>query len=315
MPWRETRDPYGIWVSEVMLQQTQVGTMTPYYARWMARFPTFEALAEAEEQDVLAYWQGLGYYRRARNLLAGARQIVEQGVPQSREEWLKIPGVGRYTAGALSSITLGLAEPVVDGNVERVYARLTADDSVSRELHERAWKWATANMDSKRPGDWNQSLMELGATVCKPLNPACQSCPVKQWCCAYQSGRVGELPTKAITQKVIRISNQVWVPVYAGLFGVRQIPSGQWWEGMWEFPRSGDEAELRNAVGAGWAEALGEVRFSVTHHRITMAASLIRCESAMERLRWLTFEQLADLPMPAPQRRVIKLAVHYLGTS
>ena len=315
MPWRETRDPYGIWVSEVMLQQTQVATMTPYYDRWMGRFPTFQALAAADEQEVLAHWQGLGYYRRARNLLLGARKICVTGVPKTREEWLAVPGVGRYTAGALSSITLGLAEPVVDGNVERVYARMAKDPAVGRELHENAWKWAAKHMDPQRPGDWNQSLMELGATICKPLNPNCPLCPVKQWCCAFQTGRVSELPTKPIKQKAIQIRQHVWVPEHNGLLGLRQIPGGQWWEGMWEFPRALEEEELREAVGAGWPLALGTIRFSVTRHRITMLASLIRCEEPAEGLKWLPIEELTSLPVPASQRRVIKLALPILGTS
>ncbi len=307
MPWRETRDPYSVWVSEVMLQQTQVVTMTPYYERWMARFPTFAALADADEQEVLALWQGLGYYRRARNLHAGARQITAQGVPATRDAWLSIAGVGRYTAGALCSITLGLAEPVVDGNVERVYARMNEDGAADRQLHANAWNWATSHMHADRPGDWNQSLMELGATVCKPVNPECPKCPVQAWCGAHQSGRVSEFPAKGIRRKAIQMKQSVRVPVYEGLLGVRQIPAGKWWEGMWEFPCGSSE------MHGGSIQPLGQIRFSVTHHRITMDATLHHCESAAEGLRWLSAADLAELPMPAPQRRVLKLAVLVLA--
>jgi A/G-specific adenine glycosylase len=317
LPWRQTKDPYAIWVSEIMLQQTQVVTVIPYFDRWMSRFPTVAALAAADEQEVLSLWQGLGYYRRCRLLLEGARQVASLGVPGTVEGWLGIPGIGRYTAGAIASIALELPAPVVDGNVERVYARLVGDASAGPELNAAAWKWAGKNLFKKRPGDWNQALMELGATVCKPVAPDCRSCPLSGRCVAFQSWRIDELPTKPPKVKIVRLRHAVWVPVFEGRFGLRQIPAGQWWEGMWEFPRADadglEPALLRQAVGPGWPESLGVVKHTVTNHRISIEASFVRCESQSPGLRWLAPEDLKDLPMPAPQRRILKLVLAHLG--
>jgi A/G-specific adenine glycosylase len=312
LPWRRTSDPYAVWVSEIMLQQTQVATVIPYWHRWMERFPTVEALAAAEEQDVLSLWQGLGYYRRCRFLLAGARWVCEHGMPSTAEAWLSVPGVGRYTAGAIASIANGARVPVVDGNVERVYARLTGDASADRALHEAAWTWAKKNLDRERPGDWNQALMELGATVCKPVAPSCDVCPLIDRCVARQSWRVEELPTKAALVKIIRLRQIVWAPICDGRFGLRQIPAGQWWDGMWEFPRvpadgSVEPVELRRMVGEGWPESVGTIRHSVTNHRIAIDVYRVRCEVASSALAWFTREELTELPLPAPQRRVLKL--------
>jgi len=310
LPWRRTKDPYAIWVSEIMLQQTQVATVIPYWERWLARFPTVEALAEAEEQEVLALWQGLGYYRRCRLLREGARWVVEHGLPRGATAWRQVPGIGPYTAGAIASIAQGDPTPLVDGNVERVYARLTGDATVPPALTKNAWGWAAHVLYRPRPGDWNQALMELGATVCKPVKPDCTRCPLADRCVARLSWRVDELPTRAVKTKTVNLRHAVWVPTYEGRYGVRQIPPGSWWEGMWEFPRAddakGDEIpELRRLVGQGWLEDIGEVRHSVTYHRIVISASLVRCDSMSPELRWLDLEELKEIPMPNPQRKVL----------
>ena len=313
MPWRQTRDPYAIWVSEIMCQQTQVGTVIPYYERWLQRFPSSESLAAADEQHVLAAWQGLGYYRRARNLLAGARHVLDTGMPTCRDEWLKVPGVGRYTAGAISSITLNQKCAVVDGNVERVYARLTGDGANSAQLHRSCWTWAEAQVPPNRPGDWNQALMELGATICKPVQPLCQQCPIRASCKAFEQGSQEALPTKEEKRPVVRLQHHVWVPIYRGQLGVVQIPPGEWWQGMWEFPRSAEEGELVDIVGDYCPESIGEVRHTVTHHRITIVAARVHCTSPSPNLRWHSAEHLADLPMPAPQRRILNIALKTLS--
>jgi A/G-specific adenine glycosylase len=318
LPWRRTRDPYAIWVSEIMLQQTQVVTVIPYWLRWMERFPTVESLAAADEQDVLSLWQGLGYYRRCRMLLQGAKWVAINGMPATAEALEQVPGIGKYTAGAIASIAFDAVAPVVDGNVERVYARLTGDASAGKELKDAAWKWAARNLFKKRPGDWNQALMELGATICKPAIPDCKRCPLMDQCVAFQSWRVEDLPTKPPKVQIVRLKQLVWVPIYDGSFGVRQILAGQWWEGMWEFPRADaddslESEQLRAIVGAGWRESVGRINHSVTQHRIGIEVSFVRCEMPSTDLRWLTQEELLTLPMAAPQRKILKLVLAQLG--
>ena len=227
-----------------MLQQTGVATVVPFFERWMDRFPTVNDLAKANEQDVLSLWQGLGYYRRCRNLLAGARIIASDGWPVDAAAWLKIPGVGRYTAGAIASIALGEPAPVVDGNIERVYARLATDPATGDVLNRRTWEWARRELRQSTPGDWNQALMELGATVCTPTRPSCIQCPAAPACRALRDQTVDTLPTSGKRRSIIRLEFDVEVPVCDKSFGLRQIAAGQWWEGMWEFPRSPRERQL-----------------------------------------------------------------------
>lgn len=318
LPWRQTKDPYAIWVSEVMLQQTQVATVIPFWERWLKRFPTAEALASADEQDALAMWQGLGYYRRCRFLLQGAKWVAEHGLPTNAEEWQAVPGVGRYTAGAIASIAQGDPAPLVDGNVERVYARLTGDDASGPRLTKNAWDWAEQVLYRDRPGDWNQALMELGATICKPVSPLCAQCPLAERCVARLSWRVDELPTRAESRKTVHLRNTVWAPVFEGKLGVRQIPEGLWWQGMWEFPRADDSGdfeneELRTLIGPGWARQVGHVRHTVTHHRIAIDVSLVTVESPSPALRWLPPRELVEIPMPAPQRKILKMVLDVLA--
>lgn len=290
-----------------MLQQTQVATGLPYYERWMERFPTLESLASATEEDVLSAWQGLGYYRRARLLRTGAQYVNEHGWPTSAAEWLKVPSVGPYTAGALASITLGEAAAVVDGNVERVYARVCGDPAIGPQLHRAAWEWAKKIVDHRRPGDWNQSLMELGARVCKPAKPLCRECPVKEHCIAYQLDKTDLLPTRKVKPKPIEIVQHVWVPICNGRYGLRQIAPGKWWESMYEFPREDTEVALDELLPGAWREALGSVRHTVTNHRITLLASLVRLDHELPGLIWADRDELVKLPVPAPQRRILKM--------
>jgi A/G-specific adenine glycosylase len=192
LPWRRTRDPYRIWVSEVMLQQTRVEAAISYYERFLERFPSVGDLARAPLEEVLALWSGLGYYRRARQLHAAARQIAEAGeFPCTPDRLLELPGVGAYTAAAVASIAFGVAVPVLDGNVERVMARrlALADDPQRRAARERLLAAAAALLDPSRPGDSNQALMELGATLCLPQRPRCLLCPLRPGCAAANEGR------------------------------------------------------------------------------------------------------------------------------
>jgi A/G-specific adenine glycosylase len=309
LPWRRTKDPYAIWVSEVMLQQTQVSTVIPYYERWMQRFPTVHALAIAEEQEVLSMWQGLGYYRRCRLLHEGARFASTNGMPVSSAEWLKVPGVGRYTAGAISSIALSQATPLVDGNVERVYARLTGDRSPGKELESAAWRWASTMVPVASPGDWNQAIMELGACICKPASPVCTRCPVRDDCEAFAQRSQAELPVKTAKPQTVQLSEIVWIPYNQGSFGLSQIEIGEWWQGMWQFPRGNSDSELRLIVGSGGLEHAGAFTYHVTHHRIRMQAFVHRSDRRAEALTWLAETDLTALPMPSPQRKALRLAI------
>src|SRR5439155_3428552 len=199
LPWRNTRDPYPIWVSEVMLQQTQIATMLPFYQRFIDRFPSVGHLARAREAEVLAHWSGLGYYRRARHLLAAARSVMRRRagrIPRDEAAFGRLPGVGRYTRGAVLSIAFGLSLPALDGNVARVLSRLWAVPHSARDRRgsKALWELATALVPMRSPGDWNQALMELGATVCTPRSPRCAVCPVRGACLAFARDAVGRFP-------------------------------------------------------------------------------------------------------------------------
>ena len=200
LPWRqEPRDPYRTWVSEVMLQQTRVETVLRYYAPFLARFPHARVLAEAPEDALMKAWEGLGYYRRARLLQQGARHVAEKGMPRGFAEWREVPGVGPYTAGAVASLALGEPAPAVDGNVLRVWSRLTASslDVGTPAARREAEAWVMRHQPRDRAGPFNEALMELGATVCAPASPRCGACPLRAGCRAHALGRMTDFPVKA----------------------------------------------------------------------------------------------------------------------
>lgn len=307
LPWRRNRDPYSVWVSEIMCQQTTIAAVLPYFERWMGRFSSVESLSVASEDEVLSYWQGLGYYSRGRNLLAGAKMVVVQGWPEGYSGWKRVPGVGDYTAAAVASICLGEDVAVVDGNVERVFARVCADGSVGSARKTAAQKWANATLVRGRAGNWNQAVMELGALVCRPKNPDCGACPVSEWCKAFDEGRVGELPAASVKAPLVELNHSVWVPVWKGKFGVRRVPEGRWWQGMWEFPREDSEEALEAVVGSSARVKLGSFRHVVTQHKIWVEVSCVEVEGEGFGLTWVEREELDGLAMPAPMRRVIKM--------
>src|ERR1700690_1023269 len=206
LPWRNHSDPYAVWVSEIMLQQTRVETVIPYFNQWMVRFPTIKSLAEASEQDVLNLWEGLGYYSRARNLHKAARLIVEQDagqLPRDLDALRQLPGIGRYTVGAVASMAFGMDEPTLDGNIRRVFARvfnisLPADSSSGEKA---LWNLAAEHLPKGKAGDYNQALMDLGATICIPKNPRCSICPVMKVCQARMKGIQDQRPVLKPKQK------------------------------------------------------------------------------------------------------------------
>ena len=260
LPWRENRDPYRIWVSEIMLQQTRVAAVIPYYQRWMAELPDVAALAAVEEEKLLKLWEGLGYYSRARNLKKAAGVIMEQHggqFPRHYAELLKLPGIGEYTAGAIASIAFGERVSAVDGNVLRVAARNALlegdimDTRFRREMRQRMDQATPAN----RPGDFNQALMDLGATVCLPGGaPLCDACPLAGFCAAHAAGREQSLPVKRKKAPRRLEEMTVFLLLHQGRVALRKRPDTGLLAGLWEFPHvpgALDEA-CAGAVLAFW---------------------------------------------------------------
>jgi A/G-specific adenine glycosylase len=260
LPWRKTRDPYAIWVSEIMLQQTRVATVIPYYRAWLAKFPTVRALADAPLDDVLAAWAGLGYYSRARNLHAGAKAVTKLGAfPARAAELRAIPGIGPYTAGAIASIAFGERAPLVDGNVSRVLARVYAIDhdikssAGQRAIWQRAGELVAALPGDLAPGDLNQALMELGATVCTPTQPRCLTCPLAAACAARRAGRTDELPVVAPRKRAHELPllarDALWLqPSPSTIVLARRRPEGLF-GGLWELPQGPRASDVATALG------------------------------------------------------------------
>ena len=284
LPWRDEPDPYRVLVSELMLQQTRVGAVIPYFQRFLERFPTLGDLARAPVEDVLAAWSGLGYYRRARHLHAAARKIVDVHggcIPRDVRAVRDLPGVGRYTAGAIRSIAFGEADPVVDGNVARVLARSLGLEGDPRRAPVRArlWEEAARLLDPDAPGDFNQALMELGATVCTPVQPDCGRCPWKGACVARRTGRQEELPMPGHPGEVRRERAAVAVFRRGGRWLLVRRRDEGLLAGLWELPGDGggdDAVGLRGALRRRhrlWAEVgaqLGKVRHSILDRRIEL---------------------------------------------
>ena len=283
MPWRLTRDPYRIWVSEVMLQQTQVAAATPYYQRFLTRFPTLRALARSREADVLATWAGLGYYRRARHLHEAARLVVrEHGgrVPRDPDAFARLPGVGRYTKGAVMSLAYDHALPVLDGNVARVLSRVRAlPVSIRVPRGARAlWEIAESIMPARAPGEWNQAVMELGAVVCTPRSPRCTECPIRAHCRAFAEGRPEAYPVAAPRRATARVRRAIALIERNGALLMARR-SGALLDGLWEPPgvdlagtssaRRTLEAELaRLGVAARCTPAGATLTHRITHREI-----------------------------------------------
>ncbi len=325
LPWRGVGNPYYVWVSEIMLQQTQVATVIPYFERFIQRFPTVYALAEAELDEVLKYWEGLGYYSRARNLWRCAQQIVANGgeLPRSADRLRELPGIGAYTAGAIASIAFNQPEPLVDGNVTRVLARLLwlKGNLKSGTGHKLLWQVAKQLVDSDRPGDFNQALMELGSTVCTPAQPDCANCPVQSLCSAYQRGQPTAVPESSPTKptrQLVDISAIVWDGARVLL---AQRPTEGLWGGLWEFPRatrSGREPIEQVAVQIGArhnlqvepVQIVAKVKHAVTYSRILLYGVLCRYRGGTpelgdyQRVGWVGIDSLDAYPLSAPQRQL-----------
>jgi len=291
LPFRGTKDPYAVWVSEIMLQQTQVTTVVPYYQRFMKRFPTVATLAAARLDSVLKLWQGLGYYTRARNLHKAAKVIVERhgGIfPNTFERLVTLPGIGRYTAGAIASIAFGLPVPVLDGNVIRVFCRLyrLAENPKTPVAQKHLWLLAETLVPKTRPGDFNQSLMELGATVCTPKNPDCMHCPVEKLCLAKAHDEQELLPRMPKAAPTPHYTVAVGLVFKEGKLLIDKRKPDGLLGGMWELPGGKKEngETLKQTVAREIKEEIGVkvsvgkrlciVRHAYSHFRITIHAFL-----------------------------------------
>ncbi len=326
LPWRMTRDPYAIWVSEIMLQQTQVETVIPYYEKWLARWPTVAALAADDEEGVLKGWQGLGYYARARHLHAAAKEIVRRyggAFPRRFEEIAALKGIGRSTAGAIAALAFGDRQPILDGNVKRVLARLSADGGrPDAPATLRRW-WALAeSLLPETPADnrdYGNALMELGATVCLPKNPACLFCPLNTRCAAFQRGCPGDHPAPKPRRER---PHKHWLALFVqrrdGALLARRRESEGLWGGLWEMPTlEWNGRGLKKTLAADFAARrwgrpgplkgrAAVIEHAFTHFDLTLTVVRVPVRPGLltaplpAGAQWLSFSQLRDKPLPKP---------------
>ncbi|MDP1545745.1 MAG: A/G-specific adenine glycosylase [Anaerolineales bacterium] len=321
MPWRNHPDPYAVWVSEIMLQQTRVETVIPYFDKWMKQFPDVTSLANAKEQDVLNAWEGLGYYTRARNLHKAAKIIASTfngQLPRDLEALRSLPGIGRYTVGAIASIAFKMDEPTLDGNLRRVFSRLYdvteyADSPAGEKI---LWERAAQNLPKGRAGDYNQALMDLGAAICLPKNPRCLLCPLVTLCKSHENGTQELRPVLKPKKQVPQYIHAAAVIVERGRVLLRQRSPDGLLGGMWEFPnaRVGEHpAEaLENALKMASRiqvkrdAALVSVNHAYSHFRVTVHA--FRCTRVsipkQKGLKWVKLSELDDYPMGKVDRQI-----------
>ncbi len=305
LPWRATFDPYRIWISEIMLQQTRAQAVIPYYGRFLRKFPSVEALAESAEEDVLTLWAGLGYYSRARNLRKAALRIAAGGrFPRDYAALRGLPGIGDYTAAAIASIAFGLPYAVLDGNVMRVVARVENDaaDIGSGRTRERFRAIAQGWLDRQRPGAFNQAMMELGATVCLPKNPLCGACPLAKGCGALAAGTVTQLPVKLRRTSPVKIEGSLLIVRRNGRILLRQREAdARRMAGFWDLPTPADLPDARVK------RHLGEIRHTITHHRytFTVAAATTRVPSGP--FRWFAIPEMECVPLSTTARKALAL--------
>jgi A/G-specific adenine glycosylase len=316
LPWQKTRDPYRIWLSEIMLQQTQVGTVIPYYARFLGSFPDVLALAAAPIEAVIAHWAGLGYYARARNLHRCAQQIatVHAGkFPETEAQLEELPGIGRSTAAAIAAFAFGRRAAILDGNVKRVLCRQFGVEGFpgARAVHDRLWVLAENLLPHSDIEVYTQGLMDLGATLCTRSRPRCADCPVAAGCVARRDGRQGELP-EARPRAAVPERTSTFVLLTDGrrLLLERRPPSGLW--GGLLVPPEGEPAEvaMRFGLALGETTQLPSFRHAFTHFRLTLEPVLCRVDAGFQAtepgLEWVELEHAADAGVPAPIRKLIR---------
>jgi A/G-specific adenine glycosylase len=330
LPWRDMHraDPYAVWVSEIMLQQTRVETVIPYFEKWMKLFPGIDDLAKASEQDVLNAWEGLGYYSRARNLHKAAKIVAEQykgRLPRDPEQLRALPGIGRYTLGAIASIAFGMDEATLDGNLRRVFSRLfnVSEPADQPAVEEQLWRHAAQNLPKGQAGDYNQALMDLGAMICVPKNPHCLICPLMEMCQARKNGTQEQRPVLKPKKASPRYIHAAGVIVKNRRVLLAKRPADGLLGGMWEFPNGrvdGDPArELVRLLKAGYGlkiqrkDALGTIQHAYTHFKITVHA--FRClplsVPRAKNLKWVLISELENHPMGRVDRRISELLTQH----
>lgn len=343
LPWRETDDPYRIWISEIMLQQTTVVAVVPYYERFFKAFPSVVHLAKADEQDVLKLWEGLGYYSRARNIHKAAQEIVDRFdsvFPTTVDELLSLPGIGRYTAGAIASFAFDRAAPIVEANTLRLYCRLLGFDDDPRLSfgQQTLWSFAESILPKKESGVLNQALMELGAIVCTPKQPECQDCPVNKHCQAFLTNRQDEIPIPKKRPEITPLVEAALVVENKGKLLLRRCLPGERWAGLWDVPRfdvtsladGHDErkpfnkktvAAIQNDVAQQLQEAidmsvdvgnlLTEIRHTVTRYRIRLVCFNTELLDGGPRMsdgwKWVSKKKIGDYPLSATGRRIVEI--------
>lgn len=315
LPWRRTKDPYAIWVSETMLQQTRVAAVIPYYERFLRSFPDLASLARAPEERVLGHWAGLGYYRRARHLRQAASVALERhgALPGDPEAFAALPGVGRYTMGAVYSIAFGRRLAVVDGNVMRVLSRVFAmrDDPSEARGRERFWSVATDLVPAKNPGDFNQAMMELGALVCTPQSPRCDMCPLRARCRARLLGRVEEFPRLAPRPKTKRVRRAAALLESARGVYLERVATGPN-RGMLDPPSAAGERALRRRLTDlgfrihGWEE-MGTLRHGILDRHFVVSVYRARVATPAGSGEWLSPGRLRSAPLTARAKKALAL--------
>lgn len=348
LPWRETRDPYRVWLSEIMLQQTTVAAVRDYYHRFLTRFGDVRQLAAADEAEVLRLWEGLGYYSRARNLLRAARMVVDEHggqFPSDVDQLLKLPGIGRYTAAAVASFAFDLPEPIVEANTQRLYVRLMGlkSDPRSRDSQQQLWNFAGSLMPRTSGAEFNSALTDLGSLVCQPHGPDCPHCPVARHCLAFQQDLQHEIPVRPGKRPPTEITDAAVVIWDGDRILLRQRGEDERWSGLWDFPR----LTLQAPDGSGWLEPSheiglpsnqrqwpvyvrrwlanhvqvetsdvrisGELRHTVTRYRIRLliyTAELVEGPMNVDELnvRWCDQAQATELPLSSTGRRIVDQA-------
>jgi A/G-specific adenine glycosylase len=331
LPWRRSSDPYLVWISEIMLQQTQVVTVIPYFNRFVAAFPTAVALAAADENDVLRHWEGLGYYRRARQLHAAAKVIVADHAgefPRTHEEIWRLPGIGRYTAGAVASIAYDYPAPILEANTIRLFSRLFAQsgDPSTAAAQKKLWQLAEQVVPSRHCGQFNQALMELGSLVCTPKMPRCDVCPVSELCAAFQQGKQDQIPGDKAKPRIEAVREAAVVVWQRGKVFLRRRSAGERWAGLWDFVRfplvaqrgvalrQEIQEKVREQAGLsiGNVEKIATLKHGVTRFRITL--DCYRAEYTKSKVhlpagewQWIAPEKLESMPLSVTGRKLSKL--------
>lgn len=308
LPWRETTDPYKILVSEVMLQQTTASTVVGFYERFINRFPNFESLANANEDEVLRMWSGLGYYRRAK-MLRHAAEILKNHIPETRSELMSISGIGSYTANALLSFSFSQALPTIDTNAMRVFSRLFMLNGNKGKVEKESYEIGSTLISEKSPCEWNQAIMELGSLVCKNKNPLCSECPVSSFCKAYQEGKVNQHPQTSKKKRIKKLTHVCVCCIHDHKVSISKIENGKWWAGMYEFPRfelskSQSVHSFLKSNHFNNARLFAKVCHTITRHKVSLYAYWIN--KKINEYKYVSYEKLDNYPMPSPQRKVAK---------